>query len=265
MPTFQNDGRILYYESAGDGAPVLLIHGDQTSGRTWAKQVEALKDAFRVLTLDLYGYGRSPFTGEKRIDHADDVRALLDHLTIPAAHIVGISMGSEVALTFALDHPDRTTSLALVSPGLEGYDYPEEAFVWFGSFIQMARSGEFAQTRQFFIDHAFNSSTAPLSDELRGAILALMSEYDYRHYTDDTLLWKGAEVAPAQRLGELKCPLLVVIPEGDAAHVADIGRVIAEAVPQTTLVTIPQSGHLVNMQQPEQFNAALTRFLIGVV
>lgn len=261
MATSQIEGKDLYYEIAGAGKPLVLIHSAAMSVRVWDGQFEAFAKHFQTIRLDLYGYGRSPFTDEKRIDHAGDVAALLDHLGIQKAAVLGMSMGSEVAMAFALRYPQRTSALILVGAGLDGYDYPEEAFAWWGDFVGALAASEIERGQAVFIQNALNSTVTPLDDSVKGRIRELMADYTWQHYEDGSLLWKGMDPPPITRLGEVTCPTLVITGEGDTSVTHAIAKTLVEGMPDATSVVIPGAAHLANLQQPERFNEAVIGFL----
>src|SRR5438093_2483924 len=109
----------LHYEVAGEGPAVVLIHCALCDGGQWDRQMERFSNEFRVVRLDLPGFGRSPFpVGEYSL--ADDVLGLLDRLGIDRAALVGNSMGGRVALDATLTAPDRVWALVLVDAGYPG-------------------------------------------------------------------------------------------------------------------------------------------------
>ncbi|HEX8353421.1 MAG TPA: alpha/beta hydrolase, partial [Pyrinomonadaceae bacterium] len=114
------NGTRLYYETAGRGPAVVLLHGGLNDSRLWDEQMGPLSKRFRVVRYDLRGFGRS---NAEPVEFwpTEDLRALLDFLKIEKATLVGLSLGGIVAADFALEHPARVDRLILVGPGLRGY------------------------------------------------------------------------------------------------------------------------------------------------
>jgi pimeloyl-ACP methyl ester carboxylesterase len=111
------NGLSLYYDDQGSGAPLVLLHGGLGSGEMWASALPALAVGRRVITVDLQGHGRTadvdrPFRPETM---ADDVAALIEHLGLERADVMGYSLGGHVALRTAIQHPQRVRRLVLVS------------------------------------------------------------------------------------------------------------------------------------------------------
>ena len=112
-------GASLYYEAAGAGSPIVLLHGLDLDHRMWDEQVAPLAHAHTVVRYDLCGFGRS--TAESHSGtHAADLKALLDHLELVPVSLVGISLGGGVAFDFAIAYPNAVRALILVNPLLEG-------------------------------------------------------------------------------------------------------------------------------------------------
>lgn len=110
----------LFYETAGSGPAVVLLHGGMLDQHMWDEQFTWLVNSgLRAIRYDARGHGlSSTVTGD--FAHHDDLCALLDALDVPSAVLVGLSHGARVALDTALAHPDRVTALALASPGISG-------------------------------------------------------------------------------------------------------------------------------------------------
>src|SRR5712692_9056922 len=110
------NGTRLYYQDEGTGHPLVLIHGWPMSARMWDDQARVLKERYRVIRYDRRGFGRSPAEpwneGSSEHDVAD-LTALLDHLHVTTAYVLGQSAGGSVAIGFALEHPERVDALIL--------------------------------------------------------------------------------------------------------------------------------------------------------
>ncbi|MDO8632514.1 MAG: alpha/beta fold hydrolase, partial [Phycisphaerales bacterium] len=117
----------LYYEAAGDGPPVVLIHGGQMDLRIWDEQVALLSPNHRVIRYDVRGYGRSPAPQKVYANH-EDLAAVLDQLGLHRATLVGLSLGGGIAIDFAISYPDRVEKLVAVAPGLSGFDWSPGAW-----------------------------------------------------------------------------------------------------------------------------------------
>lgn len=115
----------LYYEITGNGHPVVLIHSGGTDLRLWTFLAPLLAKNYKVITYDGRGAGKSP-SPLKDANFVEDVLALLDHLELNQATIIGHSMGGQIATDFALNYPERVSKLVLIAPSLTGFSYSQE-------------------------------------------------------------------------------------------------------------------------------------------
>jgi 3-oxoadipate enol-lactonase len=119
------EGAAIYYEDLGKGLEVVLIHAGVADSRMWDGVFEALAERFHAIRFDIRGFGRSAMT-PGRFSYHHDLESLLDHLAVGRASLVGCSFGGQIAIDFALAHPDRVSSLVLVSAGIGGREPSEQ-------------------------------------------------------------------------------------------------------------------------------------------
>src|SRR5260370_12110997 len=119
------NGTHLYYEQAGSGHPLVLIHGFTLNTQMWEDQFGVFARHYRVIRYDMRGSGQSAMVTEEPFTEVDDLRALLDTLGVSRAFILGLSRGGSVTIDFALTYPERTSALILVDPALCGWDWSE--------------------------------------------------------------------------------------------------------------------------------------------
>src|SRR5688500_13479244 len=132
----------LVYETAGAGPPVVLIHGFTLDHRMWDDQMPAFAERHRVVRYDLRGFGASaPFVPDEPYTHADDLRALMTHLGIGRAAVVGLSMGGWAALEFVLTYPESVSALVLVDSALRGYQYAPSAAATIATIYRLGKEG----------------------------------------------------------------------------------------------------------------------------
>ncbi|MCA9878322.1 MAG: alpha/beta fold hydrolase [Thermomicrobiales bacterium] len=253
----------LAYDVTGSGPVVLLLHAGLGDRTMWDAQVPALANEFTVVRLDARGFGetRKPPVAYSSVE---DVLAILDHLGVERAHVVGVSMGSQAAIELAVAAPGRVESLVAVaartgvpvSPELRaGWDHVD-ALVEAGDIdgaveyeLRMWIDGP--QRTPDMIDPTFRERVR----EMNGALFL----------RDDD---EGEEIAldppAAERLGEVAAPTLVLCGDQDIADVQQAGPLIARVIPGAQLAVLPNASHLPQMEHPERFNDILLGFLRGV-
>ncbi|MEW6753918.1 MAG: alpha/beta hydrolase [Candidatus Latescibacterota bacterium] len=258
-------GGRLYYEIAGDGDPVVLIHGNAGDRRHWDHQIEILARGFGAVRYDVRGCGRSSLPDEgQSFSHHEDLAALMDHLGIPSAHLVGWSMGSGIAVDFALAYPDQTASLVSVGPWVNGYASPA-AQALSADLAQvgavMAQGGPAAAVRAW-MDAPFFAAT--IRDPAAGA--------EFRRIAEDYSFWAFSHRNPARalappssgRLAEIQVPTLVLTAEYDIPACLEIADLLDTSVRDSRKVAMDGTGHLLHIERPQEFCERLVHFLTGV-
>jgi pimeloyl-ACP methyl ester carboxylesterase len=250
----------LYTRDVGGGTPLVLLHGFPLSSAMWLEQREGLTARFRVITPDMRGFGGSPLgSGEPSIDAmADDVVELLDAKGLRRAIVGGLSMGGYVTLALCRRHPERILGAVLAN-------------------TKATADSDAARTNRFRIAERLESdgNVSVLLEEL---LPNLVGPTTMRHralvYGRVRGLVQSAPpqaAAWAQRamagrpdsLGALsgfRTPVLVLHSAEDAIIGEEDARAMAEALPNAELITIPRSGHLTAVEQPQLFNEAVAEF-----
>src|ERR1700674_3686887 len=118
---FLVDDGDLFFESVGEGEAVVFLHGFGLDSRMWDPQFDALQSTYRVIRYDLRGFGRSSLPPQTAYAQEDDLNALLSSLDAAPAHVVGLSMGGNMALRFAAAYPQSVRSLVLADSALDGH------------------------------------------------------------------------------------------------------------------------------------------------
>jgi pimeloyl-ACP methyl ester carboxylesterase len=237
----------------------VFLGGLGTTRTGWDPQLVALADGYRCVAWDQPGYGLSPAPADALSFPllADAVARFIDALGAADAHVVGLSMGGQIAMHTALRHPDRVRSLALLdtSPafGLNGTD-PEE---WKRLRLDALDAGE---TPTSIAEPVLRSIMAP--GVSAGAVAAAVSSMER---ISSAGLRAAIELLPSHdvrgRLGELRAPTLVLVGEHDEETPLAYAELIAGGIPGARLEVIPGSGHIANLEAPAAVNAALRAHL----
>jgi pimeloyl-ACP methyl ester carboxylesterase len=250
-------GTRLYYEQAGSGPHVVLLHGGNLDSRMWDDQVPYLAKSFTVTRYDIRPYGRSATT-EKGFSSVDDLTALMDSLGIQQASLVGLSLGGRIAIDFALTHPSRVDKLVLMGPGLTGFAFNEndEAVK---AMLARAQSGDAQGAMDLWLQHPMMASAMA-----RPALAPRIRQIA----RDNAKIWTALAVGervpapPAiKRLGEIRAPTLLIVGERDVPDIQKIVKLLASGVRGARTETIPAAAHMPNMEDPERVNRILGTFL----
>lgn len=250
----------LYYELHGPetGEVLVLSNGIMMSTASWAYQTAELHKHMRVLLYDCRGMWQSehpagPYSMEQ---HADDLAALLEHLQIPAAHIGGISYGSEISMVFALRYPHLTRSLIVmdgvseVDALLHGQTYPwlmaaeqEDAEWLLRTSYHLNFAKPYIEANQAFIE----GSAARYAQIDMKAFVELMKAFYKLEITGE--------------LSRIQAPTLVVVGEDDLIKGRRFAEVIASRIAGSEYVVVPGSGHALCLEKPAILNTLLIGFI----
>ncbi|HEY8153850.1 MAG TPA: alpha/beta hydrolase [Myxococcota bacterium] len=252
----------LYVEASGTGESVLLAHGFGGSARNFRPQLRALRGRYRTIVYDARGHARSGAPGAAEDYSPDcfvsDLGRVLDQAGARRAVVGGLSMGAGVALRFALAHPGRVQGLVLAS-------FPPSARAGAGLAARAAafaraldEEGPLAAGEGFVWGEG--SGLSPRDAELVRQGFLEHPPHALAHILRELIAVQPAVEDLAPQLAKLDRPALILAGETDAPSVAS-GRALAAALPRARLVVIPDAGHVVNLQRPEAFNAALLGFL----
>jgi pimeloyl-ACP methyl ester carboxylesterase len=248
------NGARLWYDEAGSGPAVLLLHGGLGDSGLWEPVAPLLAERYRTIRTDLRFFGRS--TGPAAPwSWQDDAVAVLDGLGIEQAAIVGLSLGGKLALDIALAYPDRLWAVVGVAPGLGGQSagaYTEE------------------QEERYAAAEAAGDVAAAMEIDLE-VWAPLGADDQFRqlwHETPDANggLLPGLEPlqpkgAPAkERLGELAVPTLIITASQDPAGMREIGPLVAAEAPNARHVEL-DSDHYVTLREPELVARTILDFL----
>jgi pimeloyl-ACP methyl ester carboxylesterase len=257
-------GAKIHFEIAGAGPPFVMIHAGVADTRQWNNEFVGFSDRFRVLRYDQRGHGRSePVPGDF---HAiDDLVGLLDFLEIREPVIaMGCSIGGSLAMDFALAYPARVRALIMVGSGPSGLRLDVEEHPEMANAVKAYEAGDLdrvaeLETRVWF--DGMGRTPRDVDQEMRALALE-MNRLALSHQAKGLgrRVPAGGEPA-AQRLGELAMPVLVVTGVHDEPYIQAAHAIMAAGIPNVTAVRIDAAAHLLNMDQPDEFHALVSRFL----
>ena len=257
MPTATIDGVALHYEVHGAGEPLLLIHGLGSSALDWEEQVLAFSRSHRVIAFDLRGHGRSerPAGPYSIARFAADAAGLLRELGVAQAHVVGISLGGAIAFQLALDQPAQVRTLTIVNSGPE---------LILRTLAEKTAIGlRFLILRLFGLPSLGRMVSAklfpdPAQEHKRRVFEERFAINQREPYIASLRALVGWSVS--ERIGEIRCPVLVVAADQDYTPVALKEAYVAQ-LRDARLKVVADSHHALPMEKPEAFNEVLGEFL----
>ena len=245
MATLEINGTGCYSEDAGDGDPVLLLHGGYCSLETMRPQIEALSKRYRVVAFERPGQGRSPDrNGPVTFDAmVGDTLGYLDGMRIDRPHVIGFSDGAIIGYLMAIRHPERVRSLVAISGNTDasvGTDLSPD---------QLERAMPRSEIDALTADYARLSPDGPEHAEV---IFGKLME-----------MWKREPKLSRAELEGISAPTLVMAADHDVIPL-DHALMIRSTIPDAQLCVIPDSSHMLLTDRPELVNLVLSEFLASV-
>lgn len=253
------DGGKLFYETAGEGECIVLLHDGMVDREIWDEQFPVLAKAHRVVRYDRRGYGRSS-DPQAPYSQIEDLDRLFVHLKIDKAVIFGMSSGGGLAIDFALKFPGKVSALVLVGAVVGGYGYSPHMTNRGGHLKNPAELSDPQKMIRYFVwEDPYELYAENLKAKERVAQLLEANLHQAK-----AVALKPADRPAARFLSEIKVPTLVLVGEHDIPDVHAHAGVIEFGIPDARREIILRSGHLVPLEQPEAFNSAVGRFLNGM-
>ena len=257
------NGARLYYEVAGEGHPLVLIHAGIADSRMWDDQFGVLAQRYRVIRCDVRGFGRSAMPAGEQFQPWEDLYSLLRHLGVERAYVVGCSMGGAIAVDFTLTHPEMADALVTVGAGLGGFEQHSELAVRLWTEIDAAaESGDLDRavelTVRMWVDGP-NRTPDRVAPPVRERVRAM--ERDNLALGSDESLARDLDPPAIGRLGEIGVPTLVMMGDEDMPDISAVAGLLAVGIPHARKVVMHDTAHVPNMERPDEFNRILLEFL----
>lgn len=254
------NGTRLYFEATGEGEALVLLHSGYTDLRLWNDQFETFGRCFKVIRYDIRGFGRSD-RPEGPFSHFEDLKELLNYLKIGRAHLIGVSMGGSIAIDFTLQYPDLVNSLILSGSSLNGYEptIDEASDKRSAAGISIVnRDKDFFKSVEFMLDDPMWRQSDPNAHQrLRDMFMDTSLEWILK----DMIL---TACSPAsKRLSEITKRTLLVVGSQDSLPIMEIAKVLESNIISARKVVINGTGHLPNLDKPEEFNKIVLDFLMN--
>lgn len=257
----ETNGARIAYDVEGTGEPVVLIHAGVANRSMWDDQVAALRRDHRVIRYDTRGYGDTE-TDAVAFSNRADIAALLDHLGERSAHVVGLSRGGMIALDFALEYPDRVRTLTVAAGGIGGYESPAEAPPeTFEEPERLAEAKDWEGLTEWETSYWADGPGQP-ADRAPG-VREKVHRWVLETYEAEKEEGQPQPLRPPaiERLGHLRAPLLVLIGTLDDPGTVESMHQLAARVPGARLEVFEGVAHMINLEEPERFNALLREHL----
>lgn len=253
------NGISLAYSDTGRGLPLVFLHAFPLNRRMWAGQEAALSLHHRVITIDLRGHGESdaPLWHYSLEQAADDVRALLDHLSINRALFVGLSMGGYLLFALYRRYPDCVQGMVLADTRAQA-DTPEGRNGRF-QMAQIAYKQGPAAIADLMIPKLLSPATIQGRPEIVRQVRTMIEGNQMSGIAGD-LMAMAERPDSVPLLKQITCPVQIIVGDLDQATPPADAKLMADQIAHSRLTIIPNAAHVANLEQPDLFNAIVETF-----
>jgi pimeloyl-ACP methyl ester carboxylesterase len=256
------NGANLYYEVAGSGYPLVLIHAGVADSRMWDEQFAVFAEKYHVVRYDLRGFGKSSVPAMSFASH-DELAELLIHLSINKTHVVGISYGSRIALDFTLAYPELVAKLVLVAPSVSGSEPTPDVQAFYDEEEDLLDKEDMEAATELnlrmWVDGP-QRAAAEVDPKVRSLVHDMQLQAFQTVFPAEAVE-RDLEPPAILRLNEVIAPTLIVVGDYDLPSKLEISQHLQKEIPNAQLAIFPAVAHMVNLEQPEEFNKLVLEFL----
>ncbi len=258
------NGTRLYYEVAGEGHPLVLIHAGIADSRMWDDQWDLFARQYRVVRYDIRGCGKSPMPPEE-FSLSDDLLTLLRLLGIDKTYLLGVSMGGGVALDFTLEHPEMVDGLILVGSGVGGRE-PSETLKQAWEKVEAAfNTGGIPAANEIEMQ-MWVDGPRRTPDQVDPTLRQRIGEMNANNFAmgSDEARPRRLDPPALNRLHEIRVPTLIVVGDLDQPDILESADLLESGIAGARKVVMHGTAHMPSMEQPDEFNRIVLDFLRGL-
>lgn len=257
------NGAKIYYEVAGEGHPLALVHAGIADSSMWDDQFSEFANHYRVIRHDMRGFGKTePAEGEYA--NRDDLYALLKFLGVERTHLIGCSMGGGTCMDLALEHPGLVSALIMAGSGPSGLSLDVQESPKFAEVEKASNDKDWERVAELEAQIWFDGegrTPQDMNPQTRARALAMN-----RRAINHAAKGLGKHKPPmspsaAERLSDLHIPVLIVYGDRDEAYIQQAANYMEGHIAGAKKVLMPNTAHLLNMERPEEFNRIVLNFL----
>lgn len=251
------DGTV--YQTAGEGPPVVLVHGLGLNRHMWKWYVEALAPHFRVVTYDLLGHGESvkhaaPY---RMSQFVDQIEALCAHLDVDQCAIAGFSLGGIINRAYALSHPERVRALVILN---SYHDRTEEQRAAVLQRVEQARQSGPTATIDAALERWFTPEFHAAHPEMLDQVRSWVTANDAEVYPHLYHLMAMCDADLVEPVRAIRCPTLIIAGEKDPGNTPAMAHAMAALIPDARVEVMPDLRHMGLCERPEAFLALMKPF-----
>lgn len=261
-------GTRLAYEHAGEGHPLVLIHGALVNRHLWDEQFDVFAQHYQVIRYDMRGFGDSALITNSTPPYSSssDLYHLLRFLQIEKASVMGLSAGGALAIDFTIEHPEMVEALIPVAAGLMGYESASSEDLW-PQIAGLLQQGRLADAVELTLRH-WTDGPERTPEQVNAQARERVREMTTANYQlpndPDKFMPQPMQPPASQRLAEITAPTLVIYGDEDVKEVIEIAGILETDIKGAKKAMIPDTAHHLNLEQPARFNQIVLDFLASL-
>lgn len=258
MPYFHSRSGKIYFDDFGEGNPIVFVHGRTLDSRMWQPQVDFLKTNNRCITYDLNGFGKSEIPKDG-YDPVLTLKELLCHLNLPKVAIIALSLGTHITINFTLENQEFVEKLVLMSCTIPGAEFSQDFISDWDSVEKAGKKGNYELAKQLWLKSKAFSQLEKNNPKNYLLFRQMISSYSCWDIHNAPI--KLSRPDAIGRLQEITRPTLIMSGENDYDDFIKNGKLLGEKLPNSKVVMISKSSHLINLEFPNTVNKQILDFI----
>lgn len=254
------NGAKLSYEIQGEGPPLVLINDGILDRHMWDDQVAAFAARHKVIRYDFRGWGKSELP-QQQFSQVDDLYHLLQFLHIEKAALLGSLVGGGVAIDFAIEHPEMVERLVVMTPFVYGFRYSPPTRFWAETWHTVAQSGDRSRLLQLYMNNPTLGRRLQDKVSPRKRLERMLMDNFSAYGVDFGQLLLGLDPPTMQMLPAVRTPTLILTGTTVNPDLGVVMEILQRGIHDARRIIIPNTGSLMNMEQPEEFNRVVLDWL----
>jgi pimeloyl-ACP methyl ester carboxylesterase len=253
------NGKNLFIKTMGNGKPLFFLHSSLLTSEMWNTQIEYFSKKYLTIAYDFCGHGKSKLPKGSYSDY-EDLKVIIDKKNLPTIILIGCSYGGSVAIDFTLKYPEYVSKLILISPAINGYNYPLRLTLESIRNFRNVQKYGLEKSAELFIHNKYWSYFVPEENDLKEIFKKIFigngSFYNGK-YSQKYILKPFA----IKRLSEINTDVLLIIGKNDSKFNKNASEILKNKIEKIKYCEINECGHLPNMEKNEEVNEIIRDFL----
>jgi pimeloyl-ACP methyl ester carboxylesterase len=252
------NGKNLFVKTMGNGAPLFFLHSSLLTSEMWNTQIEYFSKKYLTITYDFCGHGKSELPKGSYSDY-EDLKTIIDKKNLSKIILIGCSYGGSVALDFTLKYPEYVSKLILISPTINGYNYPLRLTLESIRNFRNVQKYGIERAAELFMNNKYWSYFVPKENDFKEIFKKL--------YIGNGIFYNGKysqkyilKPFAIKRLSEINTDVLLIIGKNDSNFNKNVSKILMDRIGKVKYYEINGCGHLPNIEKNEEVNKIIGEF-----